>query len=180
MLGGVNHQLGGTLPRPTVFARTKQTIKLRLWPEGTLGIALVLAVLAVIGREFIWIALPLLLLAIFMIAWGREPRRTEEFVARLPAGQHILKSLRQLDLVLSPRDLEQEEHFRRLLTSYGPLTRQNLRRFLITDDPRTLIYGEWEMFNRDRLVEHPHSGPGGVRPELKWSRLSEQIFRIDK
>jgi hypothetical protein len=133
----------------------------------TLGIALVLAVLAVAGREFIWIAFPLLLLAIFMIAWGREPRRTEAFVAGLPAGQHILRVLRQFDLVLSPRDLEQEEHFRRLITAYGPLTRQNLRRLLITDDPRTVLDGEWQMFKNDRLVEHPHSGPGGVRPELK-------------
>jgi hypothetical protein len=106
-------------------------------------------------------------LAVFLIAWGREPRRTEAFIGRMPGGQRLLEYLYQLDLVLSPRDLEQEQHFRLLLTGYGPLMRQNLRRLIVTDDPRTVLVDEWDWFNRDRLVEHLHSGRGGVRPELK-------------
>jgi hypothetical protein len=56
------------------------------------------------GREFPWIAIPLELFAIFLIIWGREGRRTEAFIGRLPAGGYMLKVLEQLDLILSPRD----------------------------------------------------------------------------
>ena len=133
----------------------------------TLGIALAVAVIAVIGREFAWIAVPLLILAVFLIAWGREPRRAEAFIGRLPGGQYLLKGLNQFDLILSPRDLEREQHLRTILQGYGPLVRQNLRRLMITDNPSSVLPGEWEWFNKDRLVEHPHSGPGGIKPELK-------------
>ena len=74
------------------MAGRKQTI--------TLGIALAVAVLAAIVG-LMWIAVPLLLIAVLLFAWGLEPKRTEEFVGRLLGGNNILKALAKLDSMLS-------------------------------------------------------------------------------
>ena len=47
--------------------------------------------------------MPLFVLAAFLMAWGMEPKRTEAFVGRLPFGNHLLKVLAKLDLMLSGR-----------------------------------------------------------------------------
>ncbi|HEY8032719.1 MAG TPA: hypothetical protein VIF02_10200 [Methylocella sp.] len=73
------------------MATRKQTI--------TLGIAAAAAVLAALSS--VWIALPLLVIAALLFAWGLEPKRTEEFIGRLPSGNHVLKALAQLDLMIS-------------------------------------------------------------------------------
>jgi hypothetical protein len=43
------------------------------------------AAAAVAGAN-VWIAVPLLMLAVFLFAWGLEPKRTEEFIGRLPCS----------------------------------------------------------------------------------------------
>ncbi len=67
-----------------------------------LGIALGVAVLA--GLTSISLALLLLALAGFLVVWGREPKRTEEFVGGLPFGNHLLKAMAQLDSIISSRE----------------------------------------------------------------------------
>jgi hypothetical protein len=74
-----------------MMAGRKQTI--------TLGIALAVAVLAAL--TVVWIAVPLLVLAGLLFAWGLEPKRTEAFVGRLPSGEYLLKGLAKLDLIIS-------------------------------------------------------------------------------
>jgi len=74
-----------------MMAGRKQTI--------TLGIALAVAVLAALA--VVWIAVPLLVLAGLLFAWGLEPKRTEAFVGRLPSGDYVLKGLAKLDLIIS-------------------------------------------------------------------------------
>jgi len=74
-----------------MMAGGKQTI--------TLGIALAVAVLAALA--VVWIAVPLLVLAGLLFAWGLEPKRTEAFVGRLPSGNYLLKGLAKLDLIIS-------------------------------------------------------------------------------
>ena len=65
----------------------------------TLGIALVVAIL---GTLTVWITVPLWVIAVLLFAWGLEPKRTEEFVGRLPYGSsYILKALDKLDSMLS-------------------------------------------------------------------------------
>jgi len=63
------------------------------------GIIIAVAVLA--GLTSFWLAALLLVLAAVLIAWGQEPKRTEEFVGGLPYGNYLLKALAQLDLLLS-------------------------------------------------------------------------------
>jgi hypothetical protein len=65
----------------------------------TLGIALAIAVLAAVAA--VWIAVPLLVVAGLLFAWGLEPKRTEAFVGRLPSGNYLLKALAKLDLIIS-------------------------------------------------------------------------------
>jgi Flp pilus assembly protein TadB len=65
----------------------------------TLGIAVAVAVLAAIAGS-VWIALPLLVIAALLFAWGLEPKRTEAFVGRLPYGNYVLKALAKLDSML--------------------------------------------------------------------------------
>jgi hypothetical protein len=74
-----------------MMAGRKQTI--------TLGIALAVAILAAVA--IVWIAVPLFVLAVFLFVWGLEPKRTEEFVGRLPSGNYLLKALAKLDSIIS-------------------------------------------------------------------------------
>jgi hypothetical protein len=74
-----------------MMADRKQTI--------TLGIALAGVLLAAVAR--VWIAVPLLVVAVLLFAWGLEPKRTEEFVGRLPSGNYVLKALAKLDSIIS-------------------------------------------------------------------------------
>jgi hypothetical protein len=78
----------------------------------TLGIALLLAAAAVIGRAYPLISVLLIMLAVFFIAWGRNQHRIEALVGRLPAAPRLLKYLNQLDRIISPRD---EQHAKKLL-----------------------------------------------------------------
>ena len=65
----------------------------------TLGIALAAAILAAFVA--VWMAVPLLLIAVLLFAWGLEPKRTEEFVGRLPyVGNYVLRALAKLDSML--------------------------------------------------------------------------------
>ena len=73
------------------MAGRKQTI--------TLGIAMAGALLAAVTA--VWIAVPLLVLAVLLFAWGLEPKRTEALVGRLPLGNYLLKALAKLDLIIS-------------------------------------------------------------------------------
>ena len=65
----------------------------------TLGIALAVAVLAAVA--VVWIAVPLLMIAGLLFAWGLEPKRTEAFVGRLPSGNYVLKAFAKLDSIIS-------------------------------------------------------------------------------
>ncbi|MFO1126266.1 MAG: hypothetical protein U1E25_14035 [Methylocystis sp.] len=67
-----------------------------------MGIALGIAVSA--GLTSFLLALLLLALAGFLIVWGKEPKRTEEFVGGLPFGNYLLKAMAQLDSIISSRD----------------------------------------------------------------------------
>ncbi|MBI1981796.1 MAG: hypothetical protein HYS63_09665 [Methylocystis sp.] len=67
-----------------------------------MGIALGIAVSA--GLTSILLAMLLLALAGFLIVWGREPKRTEEFVGGLPFGNYLLKAMVQLDSLISSRE----------------------------------------------------------------------------
>lgn len=67
-----------------------------------MGIALGIAVSA--GLTSFLLALLLLALAGFLIVWGKEPKRTEEFVGGLPLGNYLLKAMAQLDSIISSRE----------------------------------------------------------------------------
>lgn len=73
----------------------------------SIGISLAVAVLAAVMGSVIWIAVPLLTLAVLLFAWALEPMRTEAFVGRLPYSNHLLKALAKLDLVLPGRKLRE-------------------------------------------------------------------------
>jgi len=59
-----------------------------------LGITLAIAVLA--GLTSVLIAVLVLILAVFLIAWGQAPERTEAFVKGLPYGDSILNAIAKL------------------------------------------------------------------------------------
>jgi hypothetical protein len=133
----------------------------------TLGIALAVAGIAVMGREFPWIAIPLELFAIFLIIWGREGRRTEAFIGRLPAGGYMLKVLEQLDLILSPRDRDYEQQIRMVITGYRDDLRMALRILWTTRNPNNITSQQWDQFFRDCLVDSPSNNRGSMKAELR-------------
>ena len=64
-----------------------------------LGIALAVTVIASLAS--VLLAVLLLTVAAFLIAWGQEPKRTEEIVGGLPFGDRLLRALAQLDVILA-------------------------------------------------------------------------------
>lgn len=62
---------------------------------------IVLAVGVIAGRVSLLLAFLLLLVAAFLIAWDRNPARTQEVVLQLPFGDRILKGLSKVDSLLS-------------------------------------------------------------------------------
>jgi len=56
-------------------------------------LGIIIAVSGVAGLAFVWLALLLLLLAAFLIAWGQSPEQTEAFVKGLPGGNSIIGAL---------------------------------------------------------------------------------------
>jgi hypothetical protein len=135
----------------------------------TLGIALAVAVVAMIGRDYPWIAAPLMLLAIFLIVWGREPRRTEAFINQLPGGKYLRRLVEQLDSTLSPRDREHEQHIRSLLARYDPEHRASLRTLLLTRSSGSIPGPHWQQFYSDSLVDKTFAGPEGIKSDLRES-----------
>ncbi len=74
-----------------------------IWNDRTkLGTVIVVSVLA--GMMFFWLALLLLAIGAFLIVWGQDPKRTEEFLAGLPGGEHLLKALGQIDSAIPSRE----------------------------------------------------------------------------
>jgi hypothetical protein len=133
----------------------------------TLGIALIVVALAAIGREYPWIVIPLVLVAVFLILWGRESRATEQFIAALPGGRYILKGLHQVDLIISPRDQEYERHLRTLIAGYPEIVRISLVKLRTTRAATSIPESHWQQFRHDGLVDHPHSGPGPIKEDLR-------------
>jgi hypothetical protein len=56
-----------------------------------------IAVSILVGGFFPLIALMLFLIAALLIASGKEPQKTQEFLAGLPGGEHAVKALAQVD-----------------------------------------------------------------------------------
>lgn len=59
------------------------------------GIAIAGSIL--VGAFFPLIALALFLIAALLIASGKEPQKTQDFLAGLPGGEHAIKALAQVD-----------------------------------------------------------------------------------
>jgi hypothetical protein len=134
----------------------------------TLAIALVVVLVAMIGSYFPLVAIPLWLFAAFLFAWGREPRRTEAFIGRLPGGGYIVKALERLDLVLSTRDQEYDQLIRTIVTDYDNDLRQSLRILWRTRNTSQIMAEHLNQFTTDGLIEYPHLGPGSIKPELRY------------
>src|SRR6516162_8535524 len=140
----------------------------------TLGLALLVPVLVMLAREIYWLVVPLTLFGMFLIVWGRAPSETERLVSQLPGGKHLLKGLNQLDMILTPRDRDVEQHLREVIRRYDTRRRQALKTLLITQNAG-LVGSDWIVFNQDALALHPHSGPGPIKDEFR-----EPIKRILK
>ena len=134
----------------------------------TLALAILVVLLGAIAPESFWIRVLASAFAVFLIFWGRDSERTEAWVSRLPVGGQLLtKWLHQLDLIVSPRDQDYEEHLRRVISGYDAKQRKFLRRLLDTRAYRSIPIGEWERFNKDNLVEYTHGAPGPIKPEFR-------------
>jgi hypothetical protein len=133
-----------------------------------LGNTLVIAVLVVMARDFHFIEIAIVLVGLFFIVWGRDSHGTEAFIGRLRGGKYVLKFLDQIDLILSPRDREYDQHIRGVILGYDNNLQKALRRLLKTRNPMDLTGQEWEQIHRDRLVDSPSNNRGPVKAELRY------------
>jgi hypothetical protein len=60
-----------------------------------------IGVSVIIGMFFPLLSLILLIISGGLIAWGREPQRTEEFLDGLPFGQELKNALAKFDAFIS-------------------------------------------------------------------------------
>jgi hypothetical protein len=70
-------------------------------PGARTKFGLVIAVSILIGAFFKFIAFLLFLVAALLIASGKEPQKTEDFLASLPGGDYFIKALAIIDGWLS-------------------------------------------------------------------------------
>lgn len=133
----------------------------------TLGIALFVAVAAMIGRAYLWIAIPLTLFAVFLILWGRESKKVEAAIGQMPGGRYALVILEQLDLLLSPRDREYEQHVRSIIISYDRDQQKSLRDLWRTRSSSGTSGEHLNRFVADGFIEYPKDGPGWIKPDLR-------------
>jgi hypothetical protein len=133
----------------------------------TLALALFVILVGAIASLSIWIRLLAAAFAVFLVFWGRDSERTEAMVSRIPtAGPFLVRALHQLDLIISPRDQEYENHLRNVITAYDPQQRKSLRRLWGTRAYKSIPSDHWDRFNQDGLVEYTHGAPGPIKPEL--------------
>ncbi|HXY57491.1 MAG TPA: hypothetical protein VEH76_02820 [Methylocystis sp.] len=69
------------------------------WNKRT-KLGTIVAVAVLVGLMSFSLALVLLAVAAFLIVWGQEPKRIEDFLGGLPGGAHLLKGLAQVNAVL--------------------------------------------------------------------------------
>jgi hypothetical protein len=70
-------------------------------PEARTKFGIAIAASVMIGAFFPLIALALFLIAVLLIASGKEPQKTEDFLSNLPGGDYITKALARVDGWLS-------------------------------------------------------------------------------
>lgn len=134
----------------------------------TLGIALAIIGIAAVSREFLWTTLPIELFAIFLLVWGREGRRTEAFIGRLPGvGKYALKVLEQLDLIISSRDQEYEQHVCTIIRGYDDDLQKSLRELWRTKNSSHTPGNHLNRFTKDGLIEYPINGPVWIKADLR-------------
>ena len=135
--------------------------------RSTLQIALVVAVAAMIGRAYLWIAIPLTLFAIFLILWGKDGKNVEAAIGRMPGGRYALLALEQLDLLLSPRDREYERYIRAIILRYERDQQQSLRVLWLTRSSSSTPNEHLNRFVADGFIEYPKDGPGWIKPDIR-------------
>jgi hypothetical protein len=142
----------------------------------TFGLALLVAAIAVIGRSFLWVAWPLSLFAVFLIFWGRSPQWIESYIAQLPGGRYLLRGLRSLDAIITPRDPELEklsEKRREFVDqAFLKLTAADIRwlhKMSVGGRPIGMPGEVGNSIGNAGLLEYDFTGITGIRSELKPS-----------
>jgi hypothetical protein len=69
--------------------------------EARTKFGLAIAISILIGAFFPLIAFLLFLIAVLLVFSGREPQKTEDFLANLPGGDYVIKALGRVDGWLS-------------------------------------------------------------------------------
>jgi hypothetical protein len=140
----------------------------------TLGLALIVAAVAVTGQVYPWVAWPLTLFALLLIVWGRAPGRVEAYIARLPGGNLMSRWLQGLDAIITPRDPEQERIAgkRRELVkgAFAKLSAADihwLHKMSIGGRPVGMPGEVGNSLGNAGLLEYDFTGIVGIRGELK-------------
>jgi len=137
----------------------------------TLGLALILAVGSGLSNST-YVAVPLLLIAIFLLLWGRAPKRTEAVVAGLPFGGKLLWGLAHIDRTITPPvvlpgDAERAAYFARVWTNVTAEEKRRLASVCIHGRGSPFSSPRWERLGSDALVEADTQGHARIRQEYK-------------
>jgi hypothetical protein len=134
----------------------------------TLALAFIVATLSIVGREWLWVALVLALLAVFLVFWAQEQRATETFTKNIPwVGPRLLKGLQHIDLLLVPQDRQYNQYIRETIEGYEAELRAALRVLHRTRNTSKVTSVHLNRFVSDGLIEYPKDGPGWLKPELR-------------
>jgi hypothetical protein len=98
------HSQGGDEERVVRFKTIKNTRSGAMGqnvPATRTKFGLAIAASILIGAFFKLIALVLFLIAVLLVVSGKEPQKTEDFLANIPGGDYIIKALARVDGWLS-------------------------------------------------------------------------------
>lgn len=137
----------------------------------TLGLAIVVAVVSAMAASW-YVAAPLLLVALFLIGWGRSPERTETLVGGVPLiGTTLLNALAYLDGILSPQqqeagNAERRQHAKEKWATLSDSAKSVLASTFVHGVPKKSHPSDWKALRQAGFVEGEPSS-GSIKPEYK-------------
>ena len=129
------------------------------------------AMLQWIFQPSLFIGVPMLVMAVFLVWWGRAPQQTELLIRRLPFGSNLCLAV--LDWIagliegVDPVSVEQRGYVRTEFAKLRPAEIRALRQIIVSGHAQGISDQSWNRLKAIGFVESNYSGPLGVKMELR-------------
>ncbi len=135
------------------------------------GLAMGTALLGWFAQLSLFIGVPMLVIAVFLVWWGLAPQQTELLIRRLPFGSNLCLAV--LDWIAGviegddPLSVEQRGYVRTEFAKLRPAEIDALRQMIVSGHAQGISDESWKRLKSIGFVESNYSGPLGVKMELR-------------